>query len=392
MKPPKRIGHVEQYKCADGVTISYRIVIPSRVNPNGQRNPRVTKNVGWSTSGMTYEKVLQLLDQEVFKLFGSLPITATYKQFWEKVWVPTQFPAMSKSHRNEYKWVYKLVLEHFGEDVRCQDFGGSEVPLRDFQAWYCDRYAKKRTRSKIRFCLNPQLDSMVKRQLLDANWFSEVPQPLDGEDSDEQYAPETAVVRAAVRALIDGYEQPFDLVTLLSCTTSVGPAEAFGVRLKRLNLTGEPLIVEGKVLPRWSMRVWENCTRSEFGRLKVKNRKRTLPIPDLLRPLLVAHIERLRDRSPDAPLFQHSAGGPFNIDNYGGAIDRIKNLVGAPELSPYCFRRYFSNACDQLGVPIEETKLMMGHGGIADQTRAYQTPDVERRRKYVNKIARQLLG
>jgi len=34
----------------------------------------------------------------------------------------------------------------------------------------------------------------------------------------------------------------------------------------------------------------------------------------------------------------------------------------------------------------------MGHCDIADITRAYQTPDVERRRKLVNRIAKALLG
>ena len=340
MNTPKRIGHVEQYKCADGVTISYRLVIPSRVNAKGQRNPRVTKNVGWSSAGMTYDKALRLLDEEVFTLFGSLPITATYTQFWERVWIPTKFPAMSDARNNEYKWVYKLVLQFFGEDICCQDFGGSEAPLRRFQTWYCQRFPKKRTRAKIRFCLNPQLDSMVKRKLLDANWFSEVAAPRDGDDSDAQYAPDTAVVRA----LLGKMEKPFDLVTLLSCTTSIGPAEAFGLRLRRVNLTDQPTICDGKNLPRRSMAIRENCTQGKFGPVKMKNRKRTLPIPDLLLPLLAAHIERLDDRSPNAPLFQHAAGGPFRIDNYGRVIDNIRDGLGCPEASPYCFRRYFSNA------------------------------------------------
>jgi len=75
-----------------------------------------------------------------------------------------------------------------------------------------------------------------------------------------------------------------------------------------------------------------------------------------------------------------------------GAV-KFENPSSMPEASPYACRRYFSQACDRQHVPLAECKILMGHCGTADMTRHYQgLADVERRRDYMEAVARELLG
>jgi integrase len=67
-------------------------------------------------------------------------------------------------------------------------------------------------------------------------------------------------------------------MALLSMTTSLNVAEMLALRWKRLNVTGEMVIVGAEVLQPCSLAVRENHYRGKFGSVKAKSRRRNVPL------------------------------------------------------------------------------------------------------------------
>ena len=242
-------------------------------------------------------------------------------------------------------------------------------------------------RKKVRSCWKIMLQHMVDADLLDKNRADSVRWEKGIAGGEDKWTPDVNVMRS----LLPGIFPPFLLMTKLACTTGgLGPAELMGIRLRSVNLTNQPLIVEGTTLPRRSLYILEDCIKRKFGTVKTPNRKRVLPIPEVLIPELVAHIATLVNRLPNAPLFQYHDAGPLTYDHFHHLEHFTEELV--VPVTPYAFRRYFAESCDRNHVPLEECHYLMGHSGL-DMTRRYQkTKDAERRRKYVERIAKDLWG
>ncbi len=77
-------------------------------------------------------------------------------------------------------------------------------------------------------------------------------------------------------------------MVLCASMTSMNIAEVCGLRWKRVNLTDEPIIVDGESLPAHSTAVREQWYKAAFGTVKAKSRRRNLPLPKLL-------VEALKD-------------------------------------------------------------------------------------------------
>ena len=96
--------------------------------------------------------------------------------------------------------------------------------------------------------------------------------------------------------------------------------------------------------------------------------------------------------APDDLVFCAAKGVAINYDVLLRKLKKAGKQAGIPWIGWHDLRRYCANALDRLGMPEEDRQYMMGHSSAA-MTRRYTTiPDIERKRSYVEQIARELLA
>jgi len=185
-------------------------------------------------------------------------------------------------------------------------------------------------------------------------------------------------------------------MVLCASLTSMNIAEVCGLRWKRVNLTDEPIIMDGESLPPRCVAVREQWYRAAFGTVKAKSRRRNLPLPKLLVDALrelYAGVEWNDARSKGRPKadFANTAGSnparqqptpedPVFVGREGKPRDQSAMLkrqvrpaaakIGAPTLGWHDLRRTFATLADELGMTMGERQALMGHARAA-QTMAY---------------------
>ena len=82
--------------------------------------------------------------------------------------------------------------------------------------------------------------------------------------------------------------QPCWEMALLACSISTNSAEMAGIPWRRVNLTDQPIIVEGQNLAPYSLTIWSNCNRGSVGSTKTKSRYPILPLGSTLVAVLGA--------------------------------------------------------------------------------------------------------
>jgi integrase len=108
-------------------------------------------------------------------------------------------------------------------------------------------------------------------------------------------------------------------MALMSMTTSLNVAEILALRWKRVNLTGEMVIVGAEVLQPCSLAVRENYYRGKFGSVKAKSHRRVVP---LSRTVMSALLE-LRAESKWT--------GPEDLDVFSNRIfTKVSSFEGRP--------------------------------------------------------------
>lgn len=321
------------------------------------------------------------------------PGDVTVFEMWERFLIEALHGADSTTLR-DFSFAGKHIFVGLGPDtlIRNLDFGY----LTRFKIGIWAKFSNTHTRSKIITCANRFLDHVSAHGILDTNgnrWVNTlhfVKLPQNRKRKEKGWTPDTPIARALCFAIW----KPFNLCWKLSCTTSVGPAELFGLRVWCLNLSDEEVERNGEVLPPRSMLINEDWNDNMYKPLKTDVRWRKLPLPDCLIADLRAHVAALRYQGPNDPVFGWDNKGkpiPRNRYNFNTAMKAAaKTVAGASTAQCYGGRRFFATQCDALHVDIEDTAFLMGHSDGHAMTRRYQVRDVERRRWIVNKIAEKL--
>ena len=185
------------------------------------------------------------------------------------------------------------------------------------------------------------------------------------------------------------YSPLFEMV-FSSCCTGSNYSEMAGLRIRRLNLTGEPTMADGKNLPPYSMAIRETYYRGGFGEPKNRGRKRIESLPDDLVGVLQTHLARRRFVNPDDLVFCDENGGPLNEHKIRRKLVAACKLAGIPRLGWNAFRRYFATQTDRKGMHPLDRQNSLGHAS-QEMTAHYTTADLERRRPYVEQIAKGLV-
>ncbi len=180
--------------------------------------------------------------------------------------------------------------------------------------------------------------------------------------------------------------EPCATLILFLTLTGLRIGEAMGLRWSRLNLTMEPMIVDGVTLPPMAMWIKESYVMGKYQTLKPsRSGKRIIPIPEWFAPRLAAlstsggnkHLPR--EILTHAPVFAN-ASGRVPIDQHNEAARKLKPAaakLGMPWVSWHVFRHTHSTLTDQLDLTMAERMKILGHSSAA-VTMQYTHPDLKR--------------
>ena len=243
---------------------------------------------------------------------------------------------------------------------------------------------------KIKYGLTAMFDRAIGHRIITYNPASAI--TLPEMTHAEPRCPTLEEVRTLLVVQRDSDYLPTSEMTLLACCLSLTFAEMAGLLWPRLSLTDQLVLADGQNLPGYSIAIRQNFYRKEFGTTKSPSRNRILPLPMTLAETLTVMRTRSQFSAPDDLVFCEAKGVAISYDVMLRKLKKAGKQVGIPWISWHDLRRYCANALDRLGMPEEDRQYMMGHSSAA-MTRRYTTiPDIERKRPYVELIARELLA
>lgn len=188
------------------------------------------------------------------------------------------------------------------------------------------------------------------------------------------------------RRALERLKSPYREMALLSMATSMNVAEITGIRCQWCNLTDTLKVVDGEVLPPYSIAVRENWYQGKRGTLKTGSRRRNVPLTPDLAEMLRAFLG-----DEDAPLFRGRTGQPVDAHNASNRhLGPLAEKLGYP-VTWHSFRRAHSSFAAQVDAPLADRVANMGHAE-ARMTMHYDVADLERRRAVPTAIMARLIG
>jgi integrase len=186
---------------------------------------------------------------------------------------------------------------------------------------------------------------------------------------------------------LDNLDEPTFTAAALSMLTTLRSAELAGIRVRRVNLTHEPIVDGNDVYPHMSIAVRENYVVGRYGDPKTGKSRRNVAIPDVL----YDKIARLCvGKDPDAPLFAGRTGNPINTLNISKRTFRPLSEKLGFWVHWHGFRHTTATWTDEIGMRGRDRMDMMGHSSMA-MTEHY-TDLLEAQRRAQDAMARRLFA
>jgi integrase len=202
--------------------------------------------------------------------------------------------------------------------------------------------------------------------------------------------PKHALTVPQAKAVLGALKSPYRAMALVSLTTSMNLAEMCALRWKRLNLSPEPILLDGEIIPAHSVAVRENFYQGNFGTPKTINRRRCVALPQAAVAELKLLKQTTRFAGPDDIVFATRRGTPGHASNLRRRIIKpVGKVLGIPWLNWNCFRNTFATLGEQLGIALSDRQAQMGHGTVW-MTQEYTVSDIDRRRAGAERIARSI--
>jgi integrase len=207
----------------------------------------------------------------------------------------------------------------------------------------------------------------------------------------DRFTPTEEQVGALLAVLRDPAYSPCFEAVLWSCTNSPNYAEMAAVRWRRVNLTGQPTLADGRNLPAYTAAIREDYYGGEFSSTKTEARNRLIPLAPTLVQALAALKPRSRFHGPDDLVFCNEKGKPLHKDAMDYKLEKASTEAGIPQTRWHSLRRYFATQSDRLGMPQQDRQRTLGHSSAA-MTVHYTEEDLNRRRPFIEQIAQGLLN
>ncbi len=189
-----------------------------------------------------------------------------------------------------------------------------------------------------------------------------------------------AMTWSQVCMLSKSLPEPAATLVIFLTLTGVRISEAMGLRLSRLNLTAEPRIVDGQVIPPMSMLVAEQYLKGRYQTLKPsKAGRRIIPIPAWFAKRLGC-LATGDGASSTAVFLNQTQTGVIDQHNLASRVLKpAAKALEMPWVSWHVFRHTHSTLTDQLDLTMAERMKILGHS-TAQVTLGYTHQELERLR------------
>lgn len=187
-----------------------------------------------------------------------------------------------------------------------------------------------------------------------------------------------------------GEQRPdLEALVIVLALTGLRIGEAMGLKWRRVNLEGKHVVMDGELLPEYTLAVRENFVHGGYGTLKARTSRRNIP----LTTEAWYQFSRLKMASkfagPDDPVWAASNGKP--LDRHNLSNRQLKAAAKAAGLSWASFhnlRHTSSTLADQAGLSVAERQRILGHA-TAEQTLHYTHAELEVVRGRMERIGKE---
>jgi integrase len=365
----------EDHRAQDGTTLrgwSQTVVVCPATKTEKQ-----AQRIAW-------EDWLSKIDQNNSTPMSVVPV----REFVDRKFRPEHIALLKPAGRIHYEQMLRLVLPDLGE-MRLRD-----VRLEHVQRCISGILLKSYTKGKITKRYSTQTALHVKNVVSALFSHARAHEWYTGENPAENVKlPEMerreahALTFEQLKSVLQSTTYPAHQMALVIVLTSMNVAELCGLKWKRVNLSDQWATCDGESLPPWTLVVREQWRLGQYMSVKAQSRKRPLPIPLALRPVLAELKARPRWTAPDDPVFSSRNGTPIDEHNVAARVlKKVGVALDMPWLGWHSFRRTHTTLADQLEMSLGDRMAMMGHSDPR-MTMLYTRPDLERRREVMDKMA-----
>jgi integrase len=310
----------------------------------------------------------------------------TVAEFWEKHYKPSALLRLKKTTREQYfslygKWIAPMigrkrlaVLEPGDvESVIAHSIEGGMSPAtaRHIRKVISAVYTKAK---KLRIASGDNPASLA-----------DLPQP-------EPVRQKIALSADQMRTVLSMLQEPVRSMALTAVLTSMNVSELCGLRWKHVNLTPEWVTLADESLPPFTVAVRQHFSRGEVGSLKTGNRKRIVPLPDVLVTALARLKARPKFVGADDVVFCSRRGTPISENNTRKRVlNPMAEGLGVSRLTWHVFRYSHATFTQAAEMSAKDRQALMGHGAM-DQTDRYTLDDWDRMRAGLGKVAGMISG
>jgi integrase len=323
---------------------------------------------------------------------------ATLREFVERKFIPEHVALLKRAGLLHYRGMLKHILPALGS-LKLRDVSPSD--LQQFVSALTVEKRKKVGKQIVssRVPASPQTRLHVKNALsaifehaIGIEWLGSRNPAKSIKLPEMHRKPAHALDVNQARALLEVLHSPAREMSMTAILTSMNVAEICGLIWKYLNLTDSWKVIDGEAVAPLSLLVRQQWLLGEYTSLKETARARMLPIPAALVVVVAQMKSRPAHTGPDDPVFASRNGTP--VDEYNIANRHLKPAgaaLGMPWLSWHCFRRTTATVADQLGAGTSDRKGILGHSTTAMAAHYVQPADHERRRQFLEQIARKII-
>ncbi len=304
----------------------------------------------------------------------------TLAEFWEKHFKPSALVRLKKSSREQY---FSLYARWIGPVIGRKRLATLETgDVEQVIALAVEGGMSPATAKHCRKVISAIYTRAKKLRIASGDnpaSLADVPTP-------EPVREKLALSAEKMRAVLVMLTEPVRTMALTAVLTSMNVSELCGLRWRHVNLTPE-WAMDADALPPFTLAVRQHFTRGEVGSLKTGNRKRNVPLPEVLVTALAKLKARPKFNGPDDVVFCSREGTPINENNVRRRwFSKIAKELGISRLSWHVFRYSHATFTESIGMHARDRQMLMGHGSL-DQTDRYTVEDQERIRTGLGEIA-----
>lgn len=306
------------------------------------------------------------------------PTFDEYVDRWVESYTIRGGMAPSGGTRRNLEAVVRHLSRTFG-DTRMD-----RITREQIHAWYRAPHPEGAT------CFHEQcarmkriLESAVRDGTIPGSpWDMPMPRLPESDRADVQ--PVTADELKALYEAMPGYDRLIVYVAALAGGLRIG--EACALRIQDVDLENLTLRVAHSV-----NRGESDLGPSRLAPTKTRSSRRTVPIPQALKPLIEEHIARYCD--PGNPmLFQARRGKVIAPTTVQQQFRKARQAAGRPDITFHTLRATHATLMFVVGGTLRECMDDLGHTSEAVAVRHYQRIIPEHRRQTVDRLGDMLLG